>query len=516
MNAWHIVEVIIIIAVIIYQIFHTSQVYFNIKYLQKIFEFKLYLKNGFVEKSKIGKIDFESNDIIYEDNDEFINESFSDISGNDIIKMSLVDTKGKNEIISKIKVAINTYLINNYGAAVNFSIIKDIVDREIEVKDEEITQSVTLPLYLGLAATMIGIIFGLFSMPELDGVGFSKGVNALIDGVKIAMIGSLSGLALTTYLSSFSYKNAKKIVQKDKNEQITYLQAKLLPELIKAEDTGVSGLKASLDRFARVATSISDNVLIASNQTGENLLLQKEVIEKIENMKMLKVSKWNLELFEKMDNNMQAFNNFSAYLSNMEKITTNLSDFANKTSDVNSIINNINNTLSESRNLTRYLTSHFDKIDNLGEVALKSVGIVESHFEEAIESLKERTDEMISQLYKSSGNHQVSLESIYKEIENNLSTITSQYVDAFQIAFTDSIPSFTQLNNLELIKEINTTLNNMKQNQALINKLSSIEESLKKRSSRNNSSLNSSTSQNDEPKQRTEFVGLGKVLKNLF
>ena len=212
MNIWHKIEIAIIVGVIIYQIIHTNRVHLNISKLKSIFSFKLFLRTGFVEKVKIGSVDFDSTDIQYE-------ESFSEIAGDDIVKLSLVDTEGKNEVISNIKKAINTYLINNYGAAVNFSIIKDIVDREIEVKDEDITQSVTLPLYLGLAATMIGIIFGLFSMPDLDGDGFSNGVNALIGGVKIAMIGSLSGLACTTYLSSFAYKNSKRIVQKDKNEQ---------------------------------------------------------------------------------------------------------------------------------------------------------------------------------------------------------------------------------------------------------------------------------------------------------
>lgn len=515
---WHTVEIVIITGVIIYQLIHSTSVYNNISSLKNIFSFKLFLRTGFIEKAKIGKVDFDSDDIHYEDNLNLDEESLSEIATGDILKVSLVDTEGQNEIVTTITTAINTYLINNYGAAVNFSIIKDIVDREIDVKDEEITQSVTLPLYLGLAATMIGIIFGLFSMPELDGDGFSKGVNALIGGVKIAMIGSLSGLACTTYLSSFSYKKAKRIVQKDKNKQLTYLQAKLLPELIKAEDTGVSGLKASLDRFARVATDISNNVLIAANQTGENLELQRDVMEKVENMKVLKVSKWNLELFEKMESNMEAFNQFSTYISTMERITSQLLDFGNKTSDVNRIINGIDSTLDQSRELTRFLSSHLEKIENSGDAALKSVGIVESHFEEAIKSLKERTEEMISQLYKSAGNHEGKLESIYKEIENNLNSITSQYVDTFQEAYSDSIPKFNQLDNLELIKEINNSINNIRNDQVLINKLNSIEENLKKRSTRNNNTnqnVGVSTPMSDSVNSNGK-ISLGKVIKKIF
>ena len=155
----------------------------------------------------------------------------------------MTETSGTG-IIRRIKEDINLYLLNNYGAAVNFSIIKDIIDREVDVMDEEISNSLPTPLYLGLAATMVGIIFGLFAMPELDGQHFSEGIDALVNGVKLAMLGSLSGLACTTILSSFVYKNARRQISRDKNEQISYLQATLLPELVRAEDTGVSGLKA--------------------------------------------------------------------------------------------------------------------------------------------------------------------------------------------------------------------------------------------------------------------------------
>lgn len=508
---WHNIEIAVITIVIIVQIIHTIKVGIDTSSLKKVFSFKLFLKKGLVEKTKIGNIDIESSDIHYIIKDGVADNELANEA--EYVEVSLVGTAGKHKIINNIKEAVNTYLLNNHGAVVNFSIIKDIVDREVEVKDDEISQSVTLPLYLGLAATMVGIIFGLFSMPELDGEGFSLGVNALINGVKIAMIGSLTGLACTIFLSSFLYKKARRIVQKEKNEQLTYLQAKLLPELLKAEDTGVAGLKASLDRFAREATKISDRVLVAANKTRENLELQQDVIKKVESMKVIKVTKWNLELFDRMENNMEAFNNFSTYLSNIEQISAQLLEFANKTSKVDEVINGIDRTLNESRELTKFLTAHFEKIENTSDIALKSVGIAESHFEAAIKSLNERTEEVIKQLYKSAGNHEVNLESIYKDIEANLSSITSQYISAFKDAYTDSVPKFKQLENLELIKDINSSVKNMNQNNALLSKLNSIDDSLKKRSTRSNGS--------NQPLKPTaantkETISLSKVIKEIF
>jgi hypothetical protein len=544
-------EIVILIIIAVFQLYRSVRIYFNITELKNIFNNRLFIKNGFVEKVKLGNIENDSDEIQY---DKLGEESFTAIAGEDIIKLSLVETNGKSAIIIRIKNVINTYLINNYGAAVNFSIIKDIIDREVDIKDEEISASITVPLYLGLAATMFGIILGLWSMPELDGKSFSEGVNALIRGVQWAMGASLFGLLCTTILSSFFYKNAKRKTLNDKNEQLSYLQAKLLPELIKAEDTGVSGLKASLDRFARVATNISDNVLIAANQTGENLVLQQEIIDKVEKIGVLRLSKTNLELFDKLDKNMEAFLKFSTYLDRMERISSNLLEFASRTSNIDRIIQEIDSNLKDSKQLSQFLSAHFDKIETAGNAALKSVGLAESHFEDAIENLKIRTDEMINQLYKSAGNHEIKLQEIYTEIEKSLKSITSEYIHAFSTAYSNSIPRFEQLDNLSLLphikdefllktkefqehskentlqslthlKDLNESLkvlqNNL-QNHAILNKLESIDEKLKRKTNgsvkRKNLPTNpdSSSSNLEIEIDNNQPIGLGKVMKKLF
>ena len=71
-----------------------------------------------------------------------------------------------------------------------------------------------------------------------------------------------------------------------------------MPELIKAEDTGVSGLKASLDRFAREATKISDKVNSAALNTGTNIKAQQDILTRVEKLDMTRISKVNLEIFD--------------------------------------------------------------------------------------------------------------------------------------------------------------------------------------------------------------------------
>jgi hypothetical protein len=523
-------EILIICAIIGVQAFTFYKVLARVIYFRNIFKHNLNVETAYIKKDLRGKITCDDKSIVYTDksnDDSYLNIAL-------IARMG----KDKNNTIKKIRDNINTYLLNNYGAAVNFSIIKDIVDREVDVKDEEITQTITIPLYLGLAATMVGIILGLFAMPDLNAKGFSDGVNSLINGVKIAMIASLSGLALTTFLSSWFYKNAKTIVLNHKNENITIIQAKLLPELIKAEDTGVSGLKASLDRFAREAQNISDNVLIAANQTGENLTLQQEVIDKVENMEALKVSKLNLELFDKIDSNMDSFERFSTYLSSMEKISENLLNFSERTQNVDTVINQIGTSLKDSRELTEFLSAHFKKIEAVGNAAMAAVDIADMHFDKAIEALKSKTDGVITLLYDKADRDHQGLTEVYTNISDELTDLSAKYVEKFEQAFSDSIPKFDNLNLLpeikhELRKENNAqnksaeTLDNIHKslefiekninNQPIITKLESIDKNLETRKTRTNPPRTNPPPKPDTPsKKPNPPIGIVKVIKDLF
>jgi len=514
-GVWFTIEIVLIIGVIIYQFYISGRIYKNINQLKEIFRNRLSVISGYIERSNLNKKETAIKDIVFTDSEK---DTSSDDKLHDrkTVRISITDTSGTG-IIQTIKEDINLYLLNNYGAAVNFSIIKDIIDREVDVKDEEISNSLPTPLYLGLAATMIGIIFGLFAMPESNGQHFAEGIDALINGVKLAMLGSLSGLACTTILSSVIYKNAKRQISRDKNEQISYLQATLLPELIKSEDTGVSGLKASLDRFARVAADISDNVLVAVNKTSENILLQQEVIDKVANLDVLKISETNLELFNRLESNMSAFNKFSEYVSLMSQISDNLKDFASRTKNIDNVINQIDLTLQENDRLSRFLTSHFEKIETSGFAALKAVDLSDAHFREAIEKLKVETDNCLDQAFRAvneSASHfsgaieklkeeidsrisrlnqnasasESKLAEIYDEIGVKMASVTSEHISQLQTAYSNAIPRFDQLNNLQILpiiqEQLSDGISQLQNNTKLVEAINQLKASLITKKSR--------------------------------
>src|SRR5690606_8068391 len=125
------IEKYLLIFVVIIQIVYFFKALRDIGLLKNIF--KSYLREEKVHFDRINQTIVDVN--TQENSDETITKSKS----KNIIEISIIGTSGKNEIILRIKEMINLYLINNYGAAVNFSIIKDIIDREVDVKDQEIT-----------------------------------------------------------------------------------------------------------------------------------------------------------------------------------------------------------------------------------------------------------------------------------------------------------------------------------------------------------------------------------------
>ena len=377
----------------------------------------------------------------------------------------LLKTNSENEVNLRIKESINNYLSNNRGTTVNYSIIKDIIEREIDSKESEVSQGIPIPLYLGLSATIIGIIFGLFAMPELaqnngatSGVDDLVGIDALINGVKIAMVATLSGLVWTILLSTMVYSKASKKILKDKNSQLNYLQENLLPELFKAEDAGVIGLKSSIDNFSRLTKDIVDEIKEATQTSKSNIVSQQETLDRIEKLNVTKISKVNLELFDRLERNMESFHEFSEFIDQLSVISKDLGKFSSKAGSIDKIADNIDQTLEESRDLTKFLTTHLQKMDEMGDVALYSFDLSEKRFKEAVDQLVESTAENINSVKTVSDEIESNFDKVYDQLFIKLDEIAKLHIDQFTEVYNESLPKFQNLDHLKELEEIKSQL----------------------------------------------------------
>lgn len=115
-----------------------------------------------------------------------------------------------NKIFESIKDSINKYLENNSGSVIDFSLLKDAVDRHCDSIENDINTLTPTPLYCGLAGTMAGVIVGLGSLITTGSItdllssgsgnfgAAADGVNDLLSGVAWAMLASIMGILLTT------------------------------------------------------------------------------------------------------------------------------------------------------------------------------------------------------------------------------------------------------------------------------------------------------------------------------
>lgn len=112
-----------------------------------------------------------------------------------------------NSTLKTIVGSINDYLKNNKTVS-DFHLMKDIVDRNCDAQEEEISTQIPIPLYMGLVGTMAGILVGILYLWLSGGIGDllsagggsgADGVEALLGGVALAMISSILGIILTTW-----------------------------------------------------------------------------------------------------------------------------------------------------------------------------------------------------------------------------------------------------------------------------------------------------------------------------
>ena len=97
---------------------------------------------------------------------------------------------------------LNSYLIYNSNKTYDYQILKEIVNRNSKSLEDEVDVMLTVPLYLGLIATIFGIAFGIvvFAWFEIDnllspaGEISSNGIKMLLTDVGIAMVASLAGV----------------------------------------------------------------------------------------------------------------------------------------------------------------------------------------------------------------------------------------------------------------------------------------------------------------------------------
>ena len=301
----------------------------------------------------------------------------------------------------------NSYLINNKGSAADFNIIKDITERHIDTIINSINSTISAPLFLGLAGTFFGIIYGLSFLEFSDadnGVSVitTDSISLLITGVITAMVASATGLILTLINSAWLYKDALFKNEKDKNAYYDFIQSKLLPKLSKDVSDSLGTLKSNLDVFN---TKFGENLINYKDSfslLNDNLTKQKDFLEAVQEVGLNKLSSQIIKTFEQVNEASNEFHNFQEYQTELNKNVSASIAILKEYNQVSSTFGNFNKNLDlvtghivESSDFYHqfktFLENHFSEVEHRKNIFTNSIDQIDAVLTEKLQELSDKT-----------------------------------------------------------------------------------------------------------------------------
>lgn len=336
-----------------------------------------------------------------------------------------------NPTFEEIKKAINNYLSNNKGSVSDFHLMKDIVDRNCDAKEEEINAQIPVPLYLGLMGTMVGILIGIGylwisgDLSSLLNAGNSNsgadGVEALLGGVALAMISSILGILLTTR-GSMKAKDAKAEEEKNKHVFLSWIQANLLPNLSNDTAQTLERMSNNLVAFNNTFSNNTAELGKALSQVNEATRLQRQLMQAVEKLADKNISKQNLEVYN-------ALKNCSDEIGTLAKYLNCSNEYLAAVRELNSRLDKDEKRSQAIERMAAFFENEATQIEQRKALVSKTVGEIDSQLEEQLRKLSEHASENVNNFYLVLGKQQDALQKKLDETQiivselKNLSSI---------------------------------------------------------------------------------------------
>lgn len=326
----------------------------------------------------------------------------------DYTNLSLIAFQDRNKSFNKkFKTIINRtneYLCKNTGTSADLGVLEDICDSQIEILEDEIQNSLNVPLYLGLAGTFIGIITGLLGVNFDQILGSTHNLNGLqhlLYGIVVAMCASLLGLGLTVYNSAVIYKAAVSKCNDGKEYYMNFLRRELMPLLSNSMASSLNSLKGVLghfvDKFGRNLDAYADSAELLN----DNLEKQHLVLAEINKLSLTQTANKIAETFMQLKDSADSLVIFRTYQENLNstmasvsdtinQIQTVISEFKDFSTGLSVVISNQNKTAELQREFKEAITTHFPTGSEARDVWRKEFDLLISEGKHVSESLSEQ------------------------------------------------------------------------------------------------------------------------------
>ena len=318
---------------------------------------------------------------------------------------------------------INSYLAKNKNKTFDYHILKEIVDRNSQSLEDEVDTMLSTPLYLGLIATIFGIAFGVvvFAWKDLPyllaGVKMNpEGIRILLTDVGIAMAASLCGVFFTKQ-STAHYNEARTSMTKNKNRFLTWIQTDLMSKLSDDITGALIKMTQDLNEFNSSFAHNTKELKETLKTVNDNYEGQVKLLDAIDKIKINKIAKANIEVYDRLQGCTEELENLFTILSDSET-------YVAKVTELNTKLGNI-----EERTLL------FEELGN--------------YFKDEVEFVKDRQGMMRQQMSGLDSVLQDALSNMSDSLTLSLQNLTSvfqnqnqriqQLIDEQQQALADSL-----------------------------------------------------------------------------
>lgn len=428
----HYVLVVCVIAAII-----SAQVYIYRNTMKKIANFKA------IFPQNVKSYSISSDEVVAS-----TTETESDEPLQTTIRVSQISVGTTNPTMLEIRNALNMYLQKNKGAASDFYLMKDVVERYCDAEEDEINIQQPIPLYLGLMGTMIGIIVGIGFIAVSGGLSSASLMNnitSLMTCVAIAMIASLVGIGCTTKIS-WTSKSATSVVEADKNRFYSWLQTELLPVLSGNAVNALYLLQQNLMSFNQTFQSNIVGLDSALSKVEQSSSEQIELISLINDIDIKRVAQANVTVLKELSectSEIAVFNKYlhsvSGYLSAVNELNGNINEHLNRTAVIEHMGEFFEREISQVQYREQYINEVVAKIDDT--------------LRKTFDNLKETTQSGIQELRTSSITEFDALLKYYAQQKEEFDNMLQQQREEFVTRNSETIELMKEIRNLADVKQ---------------------------------------------------------------
>lgn len=312
---------------------------------------------------------------------------------------------------------INKYLSKNENKVFDYQIIKEIVERNSQSLEDEVDTMLSAPLYLGLMATIIGIAFGVVAFAWNDLANLLSGANMNPQGIKvlltdvgIAMIASFAGV-LCTKVSTQRFNDARTEMNHNKNIFLTWIQSDLMSKLSDDITGAILKMTRDLNEFNRTFAQNTLGLKDTLKTVNDNYADQMKLFDAIENLKITKIAKANIDVYDKLhgctkelENLFEILSNSENYIAKVTELNNNISSIDERTKLFEELGNYFKNEFEYVKDRQGHMRQQMSGLDSVLQDALFNLGNSLTHSLQQLTTVFQSQNQKIQELIETQQN----------------------------------------------------------------------------------------------------------------